>query len=112
MHPFRSLRRALLSATLLAISTACDDPSRLVGPPVAESGIDAVQIQTLACTAHVRSGAVVCGDAEGASEPADGLSRIVLNPTGRWVHIELGPSSYADETLTFDATVQNLIAQT
>jgi hypothetical protein len=112
MHPFRSLRRALPPLVLLAISAACDDPSRLVGPPVAERGADAVQIQTLACTAHVRTGAVVCGEGESGAPTADGLSRIVLNPASRWVRMTLGPSSYVDEVLTYDAAVQNLIPQT
>ncbi|WP_420130502.1 hypothetical protein [Longimicrobium sp.] len=109
MSPFPSLRRALPVAALLAMSAACDDPSSPVAPLPAESGA-AVEIQALACTADVRAGTVTCGD--GAGEPVGGISRIVLNPLGRWVRLTNGASSYADEILTYDATVQNLIPQT
>jgi alpha-tubulin suppressor-like RCC1 family protein len=104
----RSIRRAL-PAGLLALFAACTDQSSPIHPPMAESR-DEIEIQTLSCTANVRTGTASC--VEEMDKGAETTPSIILNPAGRWVRLLTSNSSYAGEVLTFDVVVQNLVPQT
>lgn len=107
-----SLRRTLLPLALAAALAACADHAAPLDPQARAEPFSAVEVQTLTCTADVRSGTVSCtppGEAEG---PPGGLSRIVLNPEGRFVRFVTSNINYTNEIYTFDATVQNLAPQT
>lgn len=107
-----SCRRALLPLGLMATLAACTDGSAPLDPPAREEPSSGVEVQTLTCTADVRSGAVSCAPADEPKGSADGLSRIVLNPEGSFARFITSNASYTDELYTFDAAVQNRTRQT
>jgi alpha-tubulin suppressor-like RCC1 family protein len=107
-------RRTLLPLALLAALAACTDQPSPMETPVPEDAADAVLLQTLSCTVDVRATYVACTDPEEAPPTGapDGLSRIILNPAGKYVRVNFSNQNYSGGILTFDATVQNLLVQT
>lgn len=112
-QPF-SRRTALRSGTActLFLAAACADggPTAPVAP--AQPVVPADALQTVSCTAHVRSGAVECAPYEGTSVPGLALARIL---GGQGINVRLASTNVQYDSIAeifgMDVTVQNLLVQ-